>query len=118
MNRPEIFKFDEGVCSVCDAGFLNEHLDEQGRCKLCASKGYAPGTEQEQEYVKSAEQKRAELKELVKDLMKEIQEEKEAEKKQKAFAPKPCKKCGEEFQPRAAAHVICQSCQDEDRAKS
>lgn len=111
MNR-EVFKFDEAVCSCCKAGFLKEHLDEQGRCKICASHGYTPGLKEDVEYIKSPEKQRAELKALVKTLMKELQVEKEMSKKIKAFAPKKCKRCGKEFAPKAAAHVICDACQE------
>ena len=112
----KVFKFEEAPCSCCEAHFLKSALDEEGRCKICAERGLKPGLVEEQEYIKSPEQQREELKILVKELLKEIQEEKEAEKKQKAFAPKPCKKCKKEFVPRSPAHVICDTCQEEARA--
>jgi len=101
---------DEAICSVCDANFFTEDLDEHSRCKLCASQDLMPGGEHVQEAIKSEKQRREESKALLRELLAEIKEEDRQAKILKSLQPKACKKCGNEFQPTSAAHAICSRC--------
>lgn len=109
---------DEGQCSCCKQGFFSSALDDQGRCKVCAERDLKPGNlTQEFDKVKSPEQQRENLKAIVKEILRELKEEEKAEKQAQKFKPKKCKKCGEEFLPRAAAHTVCDDCQVLERQK-
>lgn len=109
--------FEESQCVVCENWFLTTAVDGQGRCKHCAEHDCEPGTAKEQESIKSDKKRRQDLKDLVRELMLELQEEKRIEKEQKKLKIRKCKKCDNEFIPRAPANTICASCQDKERAE-
>jgi len=109
-------ELDEKQCTVCSNWFLTSAIDTEGRCTVCSERELIPGATKEQDQIKGPEQRRQELKSLVRELMLELQEEKRVEREQKKLKKRPCKKCGEEFMPRAPANTICIDCQNAERA--
>lgn len=103
-------KFEESECKFCEANFPKDTLNEEGLCETCIKSGYKIGQSKtaDKDIIQSDQKKKEELKRLIREVLVEIQEEKK--RKIEPLAVKKCKKCEQEFTPRAPAQAICDTC--------